>query len=441
MTRIEVPGILLLYHRHLLPTASTIMEHVDAFQQHSQYKVWSVNTELGFPVGLEGCQFQTVVVHYSLFSPVRYHLDEGFRAFLGRCEASYKIAFFQDEYHYCQQRFDFLNRYAFDCVYTLVEPDYAPDVYFKHSKVKTLVYTIPGYVPDDLVGLAKRYSRPERERQIDVGYRGRTLPPYMGRGASEKAEIGIEFQRRTAEAGLKLDIEVDERGRLYGERWHQFLGNCRAVLGVEAGVSIFDIDDRVRMEYERLTAAFPNGNDEGRIARLLAAHEGNIPYRTSSPRHFEAASLGACQILFEGEYSGTMEPMRHYIPLKKDFSNLDEVLTMFRDVALRREIAEHAYRDLIASDRYSYRSFIEGFDHLLLDAGLTPMISSQTVSDVDRLLRQDRLRRELRGRVLATRYRQFPGRSLLRDAARRSIAAFGQLRAHHGPRGGGNSYG
>lgn len=394
------------------------MEHVDAFAQNSRFKVWSVNTELGFPVGLEALQFQAIVAHYALFSPAGYYLDGRFRDFLARSNSAYKIVFFQDEFDYCRQRFEFVDQYGFDCIYTLVEPEYAPDVYFKHTRAKTLVYTLPGYVPDRLIGLGKRYSRPDQERQIDIGYRGRTLPAYLGRGASEKAEIGFEFKRRAAESGLELDIAVDERSRIYGERWHQFLGNCRAVLGVEAGVSIFDIDDTVRPEYERLAAAYQEGNDSGQIAALLAAHEGNIPYRTSSPRHFEAPALGACQILFEGKYSGIMEPMQHYIPLKKDFSNFDDVLAMFRDDALRRELTRNAYRDLIASGRYSYRAFIEEFDEQLEQAGLDPGIEPKTVAMVDRLLRRDRLRRELRGRMLAARARQFPGRSLVRDVSR-----------------------
>ena len=58
---------------------------------------------------------------------------------------------------------------------------------------------------------------------------------------------------------------------------------------------------------------------------LLYQYEDNIPYRTISPRHFEASALRLCQILLEGKYSGVMRPMVHYIPLKKDFSNFDEV--------------------------------------------------------------------------------------------------------------------
>ena len=58
----------------------------------------------------------------------------------------------------------------------------------------------------------------------------------------------------------------------------------------------------------------------------LPRWEDNVYYRTISPRHFEAAAFRICQVLFEGRYSGVLEPMVHYIPLKKDFSNIDEVI-------------------------------------------------------------------------------------------------------------------
>ena len=54
--------------------------------------------------------------------------------------------------------------------------------------------------------------------------------------------------------------------------------------------------------------------------RLLAQYDGKgVYYLTMSPRVFEAAAVRSCQILFEGRYSGILEPMVHYIPLKKDF--------------------------------------------------------------------------------------------------------------------------
>jgi hypothetical protein len=76
--------------------------------------------------------------------------------------------------------------------------------------------------------------------------------------------------------------------------------------------------------------------------------------------------------MYEGKYSGAMQPMVHYIPLAKDFSNWEEVVRRFGDRELRREMTENAHRDLIDSGRYSYPEFIDHFDRELIAAGFHP---------------------------------------------------------------------
>ena len=63
----------------------------------------------------------------------------------------------------------------------------------------------------------------------------------------------------------------------------------------------------------------------------LGRWDDNFSYRTISPRHFEAAAFRICQVMFEGEYSDVLRPMVHYVPLKKDFSNFDQVVELITD--------------------------------------------------------------------------------------------------------------
>jgi hypothetical protein len=409
----SVNGILLLYHHPPRLSAPTIMDHVLAFERHSQFKVWSVNTDHGFPKTLTSLDFATIVLHYSLFGIAPYQLNEYFYEYLANSRA-YKIAFFQDEYHYCKPRFEFLNRYGIDCVYTLLQPEQWDDVYRLYTRVPKLVHGIPGYVSDELVSLAERLTIPDDERDIDIGYRGRSLPAYMGRAAQEKSEIGQRFAERAHAYGLTLDIAVDEDSRIYGEDWFRFLANCRGVLGVEAGVSVFDLDDSVREQYEQLAAAHPDVTFEEIETRILGPKENNIFYRTVSPRHFEAAAFRVCQILFEGAYSHVLEPMAHYIPLHKDFSNFEEVVARFRDRDLRRRLTENAYRDLIASGAYSYRRFIEDFDRELFAMGFDPQADEPAAVRLTSALERDRCKLGVERRISELISRPFPGRRLLR---------------------------
>ena len=393
MPRKSVDGVLLLYHRPIprwFKDASTVMEHVQSFGRFSRFGQWRVNSDTGFPQGLADLDFSAVLLHYSLFGMGPYSLDEGWLGYLSQTKA-YKVAFFQDECTRCVRRFKFLNERAIDCVYTCLEPSEFGKVYGRYTSVPKLVSNIPGYVSEDLLEAAERFAVRDRSRTVDVGYRGRPLPAYLGHGALEKHLIGERFAALAAASGLRLDILGAEADRLYGDDWYRFLANCRCVLGVESGVSAFDLEDEVLTEYTELERA------QGQVAledlQSLPRWEDRVYYRTISPRHFEAAAFRVCQVLFEGRYSGVLEPMVHYIPLKKDFSNVDEVISRLSDAELRRELTENAHRDLIASGDWSYRRFVGGVDDVLSLAGVGGGASESTVAAVDSALRRGSRRR------------------------------------------------
>lgn len=369
----ESGAVLLLYHRppaRLYRDASTVMEHVSAFKRHSRFPVYEVNTEYGFPSKLAEVEPVAVILHYSLFGSGLYRLSPRFLQWLDGSRA-YKICFFQDEFYYCGRRFRFLNDHAIDCVFTHVEPEYVDRVYGRYTSVPRVEYNVPGYVSEELLAAASRHRHSARDRAVDVGYRGRPLPAYMGRGSQEKAEIGARFRELASSTDLSVDIDISEEGRLYGEDWYEFIASCRFVLGVESGVSLFDLEDEVRHEYAAQLSRGVTPSLETLERGALGRWDGRIPYRTISPRHFEAAALRTCQVLFEGRYSGGMQPMVHYIPLRKDFSNFDEVVRRMRDEDLRSELVENAHRDLIASGEWSYARLIAQVDGVLTDAQLT----------------------------------------------------------------------
>jgi Glycosyl transferases group 1 len=423
-------AVVLLYHRPAVPwfeDATTVTDHIESFARYSRFRVWQVNTDLGFPPGLAKVPVAAVVLHYSLFHSTGYKLDQGFRRFLASTDA-YKVAFFQDEHHFCRQRFAFLNEYHFDCVFTCLEPSEFGKVYERYTSVPKLVSYLPGYVSETMVEAAERFALPDSERPIDIGYRGRSLAPYMGRGALEKGEIANRFATLAADSGLAIDVTAREGERLYGDDWWRFLGSCKGTLGVEAGVSVFDLNDEAYDEYRRLVLERPVSIEEleaGPQGRL----EGNVYYRTASPRHFEAAAFGVCQILYEGRYSDVMEPGTHYIPLRKDFSNLGEVLEVFRDPEARRRITETARRDLIDSGAWTYERLVrDHFDCALVEEGLEPDLDAPTIESIDRALQAGERARRARTRL---RWEWVRARGAVMVRAGR---AYRRVRPSHRPR-------
>lgn len=404
------PGsILVLYHRPAergFKDASTVREHIHAFKRHSRFAVWEANAALGFGPQLDAARPGAIVLHYSLLASGNYLLDEGFLGWLRARPEALKVAFFQDEHYFCQKRFGFVNDHAIDLVFTHVSPQHIPEVWGRYAPGARAVFNIPGYVDDAMVSAARRFARPDAERDIDVGYRGRALPAHMGAGSQEKRVIGERFKELAGASGLRLDIETDEQHRMYGDDWYRFLGRSRATLGVESGVSFIDLEDECLDEYVRLRAQGREPTLEELLAGALGRWDGNIAYRTLGPRHLEAAAFGVCQVLYEGEYSGAMEPMVHYIPLAKDFSNIDDVVRLVGDPDVRRDITARAHEDLIASGRYSYASFMRLFDGEMQVARLQPDVPAAERTALTRAVRRWERRRTLtrgaaRARALA----------------------------------------
>jgi hypothetical protein len=398
---LRVPGVLVVYHRpdyRLTPRrfkdAATVREHIHAMRAYSQFAVWEVNTDLGFPRGLWAAHPTVVFLHYSLFAAGKYMLGDELCEFL-KTRDCLKVACFQDEFYFCQNRFTLVKDMDIDLVLTHVHPEDIPRVWGRYTPRATARFNYPGYVATEMLAAAKEFSLPDERRDIDVGYRGRPLQPFMGSGALEKVLIGERFRELSATTDLRVDIDTSEHARLYGDLWYRFLGRCKTVLGVESGTSYIDLEDEVYREYqERLADGRPITLDALQ-GGALGRWDHNYSYRTISPRHFEAAAFHICQVLFEGEYSGVLEPMVHYIPLKKDFSNFAEVVEMIRDPTLRAQITQNAYRDLIASGTYSYARFVHDVDADLVALGEVPSIRPDQANTIERELRRGRVLRRL----------------------------------------------
>ena len=104
-----------------------------------------------------------------------------------------------------------------------------------------------------------------------------------------------------------------------------------------------------------------------------------------SPRIFEAITLKSALILFEGKYSGVIKPFIHFIPLKKDFSNIDNVFDKLKDDNYLQLMVDRAFKDVILSGLYTYSSFINNYDKQisLLIGNFSPSSDKKIINKMD----------------------------------------------------------
>ncbi len=398
----------MFYHQPLGEGAQTITDHVESFGRYSKFNVWKINTFYGFPSGLLDLEFSLLVFHYSLFGAHPFALPKRLLRYIDDSKSSARIAYFQDEYRYCDSRFNLINRLRLGVIYTLLESQYFKPVYYERTKVQNVLPTLAGYVPEGIESSLSKFGKPFTDRTIDVGYRARQLPYHFGKGAQEKSEISVSFVNKTSNQELHLDISNEESDRLYGDDWYQFIGNCKFMLGVEAGVSIFDFDGEIAKACSKIVERNPAIIFDDVYKKILIKHEGNVNYRMISPRIFEAAALQTIPLLFKGEYTGIILPDKNYIMIEKDFSNISEVLKKMMDEGFCKEIIANNL-ELISRFELTYRGFIRAFDedmHKIF--GITCATSDLTDRcSVDKLLNRGFIMRRM---LVHVRHGNFPGR-------------------------------
>jgi len=305
--------------------------------------------------------YDGVILHYTLLA-MRWRKDL-YSKWLKTVENLKKISGYivgipQDEYAESNALCDFFNEYGIRAVFTCFSPEDYEKVYSKGKlALDQLITVFPGYIDEDAAKRLSSLCGKGTERPIDLGYRARKVPYWLGRHGQYKYELAEVFAKTTRGSGLKVDISTGENDVFYGKDWYRFLSQCRAFLGCEGGASLLDPGGEIRFKVEQYVRNHPDASFEEVEKNCFPNQDYNIRLFTLSPRHFECAVTKTCQVLLEGNYGGILLPGVHYIEVKKDYSNIEDVIEQIRNVRHCEQIAENAYRDIVQSGKYTYRVF------------------------------------------------------------------------------------
>ena len=340
---------------------STVFEHLDALRKYSQQE-WSFLDHSKFDEStLDLSGFDVVVFHYSVRLPFGQISSKGvdkLSAFNG-----VKLLFIQDEYDHTNLTKSIIRLAGFNLVFTAVPrqslhfvypPQEFPGIRF--------VSNLTGYVPDELLATIGKFRPPSR-RNLLLAYRGRSLPIRYGRMGQEKVDIGRRVKSYCDSRKIPCDCAWDEASRIYGIHWYRFIGSAKAMLGCESGSNVFDWDGTLQLQIDQYRLVNPKASDEDVYKHVISGYEIDGLMNQISPRIFEMVAAKTAMVLFEGTYSGILIPHKHYLPLKKDFSNLDDIVNKLLDAAAVDALVEQAFLDLITSKKYSYKKFVDVVDN------------------------------------------------------------------------------
>lgn len=354
-------NILCIYSRTSTYT-NAVFDYLNAFTYSSKNSWFFLGYDGSGALGVNLDEFDAVCIHYSVrvaYNELSREAAEAIAAFGGP-----KAIFLQDEYENTKNTWNWIQRLKVSLVFTVVPEAGVASVYppAEFPNVR-FVSCLTGYAPAPAPDFDRQV--PPSQRSIVVGYRGRPLPLKYGELGREKIAIGAMVKRYCEQSGIPSDIRWDEEGRIYGDAWLAFLGSCRGMLATESGSNVFDWDGNLEDEISLYRKANPTATEEDIHNALIASREQLDLMNQISPKVFEAISARTALVLFEGRYSGVLTPWRHYIPLKKDGSNLAEVFAALRSGDLVDEMTEVAYSDIILSGKHSYQQFVDKVDEEL----------------------------------------------------------------------------
>lgn len=360
-------NVLFVYSR--IPSfTNAVRDYVNSFGRHSAHCIHYFDADAG-PLMVDLANYDAIIFNYCFWAR-RSSLTSDLIAQVAAYDGP-KIAIFQDEQDTIRWHRQHIVQMDIRAIVTVVDREVwqaalPADFYSRLTFLRALT----GYLPES-EPFSAAIPVPMAQRRWWISYRGRPVPYQYGRLTRDKFVIGERLRAVCAERGIPSNIVTSEEGRLYGSAWHDLIRNSRVMLGTESGTDVFDFDGGLWERVNQWLALHPQASFEEVEERFLTNIE-KFAANQISPRLFEAIVLRTGLLLFEGEYSGVLTPWTHYIPLKKDFSNLDEALAAVQDTSAIDAMVERTWRDVALSDRYSFSAYVARVD-ALIDSLRSPM--------------------------------------------------------------------
>jgi hypothetical protein len=352
------PTVLVLYwHPDGIGMRTAVEQHLRAVESAaSGPRVVYVNTFEGAPRLLRRVRPGAIVLHNTFLCMRWSHLFASWKwglRWLAVADCP-KIAMPQDEYDHAYVLDDWLDELGPELIVTNFGEDVRRTLYPLNADRTSYVHGFTGYIDEEAAAGLAPSLRPHAERPLDLVYRASHLPFWFGSQGQLKHLVGSVVADAARGTGLSTDVSTSLEDTIVGDAWLPFLASGRVVLGCESGSSVLDRRGEVRAAIQSMLLAEPELTFDEVSARLPAGWD-DYRFFAISPRHFEAVITKTCQVLVEGHYDGVFEAGRHYIALRRDFANLDDVLEQIRDSRLTQEIADRAYEEIYCSGRYTYR--------------------------------------------------------------------------------------
>lgn len=274
-----------------------------------------------------------------------------------RTSRAVKIVFPQDDASHGWMLDYWFHWMGVDAVFT-VRPEKKDLIYPLTTRRADFISTVAGFIDDASADRLSALGRPFHERAIVFGQRFTLYPAWGGRFARRKGDAALRIRDECERRGIRHDISADRADVFLGDDWYRFLGQCRFVVGAEGGHSIWDPYGAIQDAVTDYTTRFPNASFEEIEDAHFYGLDGLELFPGFPPRILESALLGCGQVLMEGRYRDFIKPGVHYIPVKEDFSNLNDVFSAIENAERMQSMIAVARRDLVETKTFRFSRLV-----------------------------------------------------------------------------------
>jgi len=215
---------------------AAVQDHIKALTSNSKY-TWFTENPLTNKVlnKFDLSLFDGIGIHYSLKPWLTYYLSKKLYSNLQEY-TGIKFIFLQDEYDRSQYNIKVISDLNISIMFTLVREGFY-DLAYPEAELQNVrkITVLTGYAPDSIQPTS---FVPFEDRPVDIFYRTRPYPYWLGKLGNERILIADGVLSRSKDYGLNVNISTEENDRIYGQDWVRSLSGSKAVLGTESGSSI-----------------------------------------------------------------------------------------------------------------------------------------------------------------------------------------------------------
>jgi len=343
--------------------ASTLDESVNCYFQYGNFNYNKLTLKNGFlKESLD--QYDVIIIHYSCIAlPLKHSLPINAITSLYLSEfKGPKIAFIQDEQRSYVERFNYFQSIKINHLFSVAPIELFDVLYPSNKRNFTINNVLTGYISNKHIEIS-RNRIPLVDRSLDLVYRGRILPSWMGDSPALKSEAVDILKKMNSMKQFNYSVASNEKERVYGDKWFSLLQSARVSLLTQSGSDFLE-------KGSILSEAGNNYdiNDE----KLLKAN-----YHVISPRYFDYISCGNLVAIAPGHYSNI--PIENtYSRISNDMHEMPEIIN-FAKTKSAQVMVDTAQSEILTNKNLHFSYLVKVVEEKISD--LIPTKSMVSFTD------------------------------------------------------------